>query len=483
MSSASSASLVTDAATRAGIDRSLRHPVMFFLTSGAAWLAVSIVLAITASIKTHCPTFLEDCGYVSFGRVFPAHINTLVYGWGFQTAFGVMLWLMARMSGQECRSAGTILAAGHMWSVGVLLGTLGILAGYGSGMPWMEFPRFAWPVLLVSYIAIVVWTFIQFRVRKPGRDYLAQWYFLAAMLWFPWISVTANTLVHCVPGHPVMAAGINAWFKSGLLFMFFVPVALGSAYYLGPKLTGKGVPSSTLARLGFWSLAVVAPWAGMQKLAGAPIPVFLPYVGAAATLLLAIPVAIAAVNVLRAVWSSEEKLPKCAAMKFMLAGLVAALLLALVAVLFNLPGSSLWKVQFSLSGYGFDMLAVCGVFGFLSSAVIYFMVPRLTNREWLHPRLISIHFFFSVYGVAAIAVGALLGGYIHGSASEAWMQPWEFVVNEVRPFAAVSTFAWCVILFANVFFFIHLALMWVRLEGILAVRKDSGAPAAEPTAH
>jgi cytochrome c oxidase cbb3-type subunit I len=45
---------------RAGIDRSLRHPVMFFLTSGAAWLAVSIILGIIASAKVHSPEFLAE---------------------------------------------------------------------------------------------------------------------------------------------------------------------------------------------------------------------------------------------------------------------------------------------------------------------------------------------------------------------------------------------------------------------------------------
>ncbi len=483
MSSDSSATPPTDAAIRAGIDRSLRHPVMFFLTSGAAWLAVSILLAIVASIKTHWPEFLDGCGWVSYGRVFPAHVNTLVYGWGFQAGFGVMIWLMARMSRQECRSAGTILAAGHVWNIGVLCGMIGILGGFGTGMPWMEFPRFAWPVLLLSYIAIVVWSFIQFRVRASDRSFVAQWYLLAAMIWFPWLFITANTLLHCVTGHPVMAAGINAWFKSGLIFLFFIPVALGAGYYLAPKLTGRPIPSLTLAKLGFWSLAVVAPWAGMQKLAGAPLPVFLPYLGAAATALLAVPMAIAAMNLLRTIFSGEEKPPKCPALSFTLAALVALLVLAGSAVALNLPGSSLQLVQFSLAGYGFDMLAVYGVFSFMMFGAIYFIVPRITNREWLSSRLINMHFFFSAYGIVAITFGALFGGFIHGTAQEAWLQPWETVVDVVRPYAAVSTFAWCVILFANVFFFLHLVLMWLRLDRLLpATLKTVETPAIEPAA-
>ena len=42
-----------DAVLRAAIDRSLRHPVMFFFTSGAAWLAVSLLLGLISSAKMH----------------------------------------------------------------------------------------------------------------------------------------------------------------------------------------------------------------------------------------------------------------------------------------------------------------------------------------------------------------------------------------------------------------------------------------------
>jgi cytochrome c oxidase cbb3-type subunit 1 len=192
--------------------------------------------------------------------------------------------------------------------------------------------------------------------------------------------------------------------------------------------------------------------------------VLLPYVGAAATVLLAVPLAVAALSLWRTIFSPEEKLPKSPALSFTLASVVGLLVLAAAVVALNLPGSSLQLVQFSMAGYGFDMLAVYGVFSFMMFGAIYFIVPRITNREWFSGRLINMHFFFSAYGIVAIAVGALFGGFIHGTAQEAWLQPWETVVAVVRPYAAVSTFAWCVILFANVFFFLHLALMWLRLD-------------------
>jgi len=452
-----------DAIVRASIDRSLRHPVMFFFTSGAAWLAVSIVLGIISSAKNHSPDFLQNCAWMTYGRVFPAHINALIYGWGAQAAFGAIIWLMARLSRKECTAAGTILTAGHLWNLGVSLGILGILSGHGTGMPWMEFPSFAWPVLLLSYTLIVIWSLVQFRVRPAGHTFISQWFIVAAMIWFPWIYLTANVLLHCMSGHPVMAAGINAWFKSAILLLFFLPVGIGTAFYLVPKVTGKPIYSYTLAQIGFWSLAIIAPWAGMQKLAGAPIPYFLPYLGAAATVLIAIPALTVAANLLATAMSSGETVAHSPTLRFTLAGLVGLVLFGGAAVVLNLPETTLPLTQFSLSGYGFDILGLYGFFSFVMFGAIYFIVPRITRREWLSRRLIKMHFFLSAYGVVTVALVALFGGLQQGIGQEQFDQGWDNAAARATPYAIAITLAWCIILFSNVFFFMHLTLMWLRL--------------------
>ena len=83
MSPATSQTPVNDAIRRAEIDLSLRHPVMFFFTSGAAWLAVAILLGIISSAKVHSPGFLDGFSFLTYGRVQSAHVNALIYGWGF----------------------------------------------------------------------------------------------------------------------------------------------------------------------------------------------------------------------------------------------------------------------------------------------------------------------------------------------------------------------------------------------------------------
>lgn len=452
-----------DALLRAGIDRSLRHPVMFFLTSGAAWLAVSILLGMVASAQSHYPTLFEGISWLSYGRLLPAHVNILVYGWGMQAAFAVIIWLMARLSRKECTAVGTILTAGHVWNLAISAGILGILAGKGTALHWMEFPAFVWPVLAICYFAILIWSFIQFRVRPEGHVFVTQWYLLAAMLWFPWIFITANVLLHLAPGHPVMGAGINAWFRSALIFLFFLPICIGTAYYLSPKVTGRPVFSYSLAKFGFWALALIAPWAGMQKLAGAPVPYFLPYVGAAATALLFIPLFAAAFNTLRTMMDQKETMAASPTLRFTAAGCVALILLAVVSVLLNLPGSTLMISQFTLAGYGFDMLALYGCFTLMIFGATYFIVPRVTRREWLSRRLIKMHFLFSVYGVIFVALIALFGGLLQGLGQQAYDSDWQSVSKWAWPYLLTITISWGLILFSNLFFFLHLTCMWLRL--------------------
>ncbi|WP_367871575.1 cbb3-type cytochrome c oxidase subunit I [Luteolibacter sp. Populi] len=462
MSPATSQTPVNDALRRAEIDLSLRHPVMFFFTSGAAWLAVAILLGIVASAKTHSPDFLTGWSWLTYGRVQSAHMNALVYGWACQAAFGALIWLMARLSRQECRAAGIILVAGHVWNLAISLGLIAILAGGGTGMPWMEFPAFAWVPMLLSYAAIAIWSMVQFKVRPAGHVFISQWYILAALIWFPWVFASAHLLIHAFAGNPVMAAAINAWYRSAMLLLFFVPTGIAAAYYLIPKVTGRPVYSYSLSALGFWSLAIIAPWAGMQKLAGAPIPNFLPYLGAAATILFAVPCIAVGVNLLKTAAGAPETVANSPSLHFTIMGVFGLLILGAASVFLNNP-AILPGTQFSMANYGFDILGVYGFFSFIAFGVIYFVVPRITRREWLSSRLIKMHFFLSLYGVALVVIVALFGGAMQGIGLEDYKMPAEDASMRAYPYAVATTLAWCFLLFSNVFFFFHLTLMWLRL--------------------
>src|SRR5436309_4763815 len=88
---------------RIGIDESARVPVLTFFASSVVWLLVGTVFALLASIKLHSPWFLSRWNWLTFGRVRPAHLNVVAYGWASMAGIGCMLWMMARLSRAELR--------------------------------------------------------------------------------------------------------------------------------------------------------------------------------------------------------------------------------------------------------------------------------------------------------------------------------------------------------------------------------------------
>jgi len=421
-----------DSGLRTAIDKSVSNPVMFFFTSGAAWLAVSIALGVFASIKFHTPTFFEGFGALSTGRAYAAHINVLIYGWCFQAAFGTIIWLMSRLCRKELKNTLCILVGGHMWNVGV------------------------------------------------GLGYISQWYLLAALFLFPWIYGTANIFVFVIDGYSVMSTAVAAWFKSALVLLFFIPVAISAAYYIAPKVTGRPVYSYNLALLGFWALVVIGPWAGMQKLTGAPIPVFLTYVGAGAAVLFFIPAITVGLNILMTLKGSGKLASSSPSLRFTAAGTIALVVMGVLGLWLNLP-SVLQSVQFSLTGYGYEMLALYGVFSMIMFGAIYFIVPRITMREWLAPGFIRLHFNLSAYSVIAIVLGSILGGYLQGVAQDDFLQSWKIAAKAAFAWDWFNTVAWICILCSNIFFCLHLLLMWARLgrhskHPTLLIEKHGGSP-------
>jgi len=468
-----------DAVLRAKIDRSLRHPVMFFFTSGAAWLAVALILGIVASIKSHAPEFLDCIPGFTTGRIKAAHMEAFLYGWCAQAAFGVMIWLMARLSRQPSRNSGMILAAGHVWNLIVGIGVAWILiadfipffaivgesSAGASGKEWMQMPSACYPAMLICYLVIGIGTFINFRTRRGGHVYISQWYILAAMFWFPWILATAHIFVNVydVEGAGLGAAAVNAWYRSSSLYLFLTPIAAASAYYLAPKITGRPVYSYSLGLLGFWILAVVAPWSGLEKIFGAPYASFIQHAGAAATVLILAPAIAVGVNILMTIRGHMTTVMGSPSLLFTSMGIFGLLVTGVLGALLSLPVTMPYT-NFTLARYGYEMMALYGFFSMCMFGAIYFIVPRITGREWVFTKFIKIHFFFSLYGILFVAFWCvLLGGFMQGLTVEDVNEGSYAIANKAYAYNWTITIGWAFVAVANVCFCFHLLLMWMRL--------------------
>ncbi|MEX2580636.1 MAG: cbb3-type cytochrome c oxidase subunit I [Verrucomicrobiales bacterium] len=467
---------------RAEIDRSARFPVMFFFTSAAAWLLVATLLGFVSALKLRVPGLWEEFGFLGYGRLFPAHLNALVYGWAMQAGIGIMLWLMARLTRTPVRHATTIIVVGHVWNAGVTLAVLSVWFGFGRSIPLLDFPAWIWPVLFLSYALLVVWLIPMFRVRRTSSVYISEMYVVGAAVWFPWIFLTANILIGRETA-PVMGAGIDAWYITNLIYFWMAPLALAIAYFIIPKIAGRPIYSYPLARVSFWLLAILAGWTGFSRYMGGPFPAWMPAVSSAAAIFILLAIVATVTNLMLTLRGRTKLWEYSPSLRFTVFGM---LMLAVYAVLAAMSSTFFFgrNLQFSHFVVGLDILAVYGFFSMTVFGAIYFIVPRVTGAEWPSGKGIRTHFWFSTYGIATLVVTMLVGGIAQGGSVAQWNQAFSTSFVNAGAYVVGRSLAWALISFSNFIFLYQLALMFAG-KG----RKSAGptllhsAPGTAPSAR
>ncbi|TLD70227.1 hypothetical protein FEM03_13655 [Phragmitibacter flavus] len=462
----------SDSLRRAEIDRSVKAPVLFFFTNAAMWLLASTVLGLIASVKIFYPQFLDYdwLWFLNYGRLQPVHMATLVYGWAMQAGLGTALWLIARRSLVPLAGGqGSMIVAGIFWNIGVTIGVFGVILGGSTSLQWLEFPVFVWPLLLVSYL-IIAWKMVAHYILAQKKDgyQLVSRYVMVGLFAFPWLFLTANLFLnHYANSTPLGAfgAGINAWYVSSLILLFFTPIGVAASYYFIPKITGKPVYSFQLAQFGFWGLIVLGGWTGFNKYMAGPLPAWMPGVSGMAWVLLLVPAGVLALNNHMTTLGKHGLIESSPTLRFVFVGSFSYLIMAAIgALLGTFWGGS--TMQFTHAEYGFHLLAIYGFFSMTMFGAIYYIVPRLTGCEWLSVRLIRNHFWFSVYGITALVVCMIVGGLAQGASTNSpdnWNQPFIGSITNARGYLIGRALAWAFILWSNTWFFIHLVLMVMGL--------------------
>lgn len=466
-----------DMETRATIDRSARYPVLFFFTSAAAWLFVATILGFLSSLKLCAPGLWDGCPFVGYGRLFPMHMIALVYGWAMQAGIGVMIWLMARLTRSELRFGTTMIVMGHFWNFIIGLAVLSVWFGFGRSIPLLDFPKWIWPMMALTYALIVVWLIPMFRARRSSYVYVSEMYLVGAALWFPWIFVASNLLINKGTS-AVMGMGTDAWYYSNLIYFWMAPIALAVAYYIIPKITARPIYSYPLAQGGFWILAALAGWTGLSRYMGGPLPAWIPTVSGAATIFILLAVFVTIANFFPMLKGQTKLWEYSPSLRFTAMGMLMFVAYAVLGAM-----SSTFSVgrnlQFSHFQVGLDTLAFYGFFSMTIFGAIYFIVPRITNAEWPSGNRIRTHFWFSTYGIITMVVCMLVGGIAQGGDMARW--DLEFSTSFVNSSAYMvgRCIAWGLISFSNFAFLYQLGLMFAgkgrKSEGPTLIHAEPGA--------
>ncbi len=460
------------------IDRSCCVPLLALFGGAALWLVVGSVFGLIASIKFHAPDFLANCAWLTYGRLQPAADDALLYGFCLPAGLGVALWLLARISLTPLRGAIIPVVAANLWHLGVLAGLIGIVIGDSTGFTWLEFPRGGSVPIFFAYLLLALWGMMIFAGRRERALYPSQWFLVAALFWFPWIYSTANLFLLTGPVRGVVQAVIGWWFANNLLVVWTGLVGLGAAFYFLPKLSGRPLQSHYLALFAFWTFILFATWCGIPP--GAPVPAWMPTLSGAATALLIVPLLAVGLVGWRTVWgavrSNWDNGPFC----FIGTGLDCFCLAGLMLMAMGCPKISP-VTQFTWFGPAETQLRLYGFFAMTMFGAAYYLLPRVVGIEFPFSKLMRVHYWISLAGIALFVVPLAIGGIVQGLKLQDPNVAFADSTKAMLPFLRVSTTGLLLILLGNLLFFVNvigLTFLWkiTLLKKFLAFVKSPLEP-------
>ena len=391
--------------------------------------------------------------WLTYGRVRPAGVNAMLYGFCLQAGLGVALWMLARLGRTTLAAPWLVIVGALCWNLGVALGILGILAGGSTGFENLEMPAYAASLMFLGYLMMAFWGVLTFHQRRERQLYVSQWFLFAALFWFPWIYSTANLLLQGFRARGMAQAVIAWWYSENLLVVWLGLVGLAAIFYFVPKLTRRELHSRYLALLTFWMLILFGSWGGIP--ASAPVPAWMPALSVVTTVLGIITVVAVFLNVFRTTDGKCLMLMSNPSLKFIGFGLVAFVLGGLASAVTAVPAVN-QITQFTWFTIGKGLLNFYGFFAMVIFGAIYYIVPQLMGQEFPFPKLVRAHFWTAAAGVLLFVVPLAIGGIVQGLKLQHADVAFTDIAKGTLPFLRVSTIGDLLMALGHVMFLVNL---------------------------
>lgn len=439
------------------IDSSLRSTGVVFSISSALWLVFASFTGFLAYLQLAVPSMLEKVPFLTYGFLKPVADTALTHGWVTNAAFALIVWIMSRLSERapdfDIRRY-LLVPAGVVYNFMLTFGILAIFRGEARPFFLLEIPSKVMLSCSMAFSLITVWTILDYCRRKRRTAYISQFYILGAVFWLAWTFSITHLILGKVPINGVIQAVTASWFAHAYLWCWMVPVGCAVAYYLLPKLTGQPIRNYKLAFVCFWLLAFIGIWGGPSALVGGPVPQWIQNYGVIGSLLLAVPALGIAMNLLvTQAYAKQQPLETSSGSLYSLCSSpsgrfmgIGLLFLPLFGILTSTSAHPDHKetFQFTFWQEGIFYLGVYGFFTMVALAGFYFMMPRLTGREWPCASTMKFHFVSVFVGLLIILLGLFWGGFAHADA----------MAKLDRDYTYISFITWAPVLFASSGFFL-----------------------------
>ena len=360
--------------------------------------------------------------YLNFGRVRPLHTSAVIFAFGGNALLATSFYVVQRTCRTTLAFPGMARFVFWGYQLFIVLAATGYLLGISQGKEYAEPEWYVdlWlTVVWLAYLAVFVGTLLR---RHEPHIYVANWFYLAFIVTVAMLHVVNNLAL------PVSLMGAKSysafagvqdaltqwWYGHNAVGFFLTAGFLAMMYYFVPKQAGRPVYSYRLSIIHFWSLIFLYIWAGPHHLHYTALPDWAQTLGMVFSIMLWMPSWGGMINGLMTLNGAWDKVRTDPIIRMMV------LALAFYGMsTFEGPMLSIKAVN-SLSHYtdwtiGHVHSGALGWNGMITFACVYYLTPRLWNRERLYSlRMINWHFWLATLGIVFYASSMWVAGITQG---------------------------------------------------------------------
>jgi cytochrome c oxidase cbb3-type subunit 1 len=398
-------------------DAPIRWGVIATMFWGLAGLAAGLLIALQLAFP-----WLNVEPYLNFGRVRPLHTSAVIFAFGGNALIATSFYVVQR----TCRTqlAFPSLARFVFWGyqIFIVLAATGYLLGITQSKEYAEPEWYVdlWlTIVWVAYLAVFIGTLAR---RREPHIYVANWFYLAFIVTVAMLHIVNNLSIPVsIVGSKsygvfsgVQDALVQWWYGHNAVGFFLTAGFLAMMYYFVPKQAERPVYSYRLSIIHFWSLIFLYIWAGPHHLHYTALPDWAQTLGMAFSIMLWMPSWGGMINGLMTLNGAWDKVRTDPIIRMM----VMALAFYGMST-FEGPMLSIKSVN-SLSHYtdwtiGHVHSGALGWNGMITFACVYYLVPRLWNKERLYSlRMINWHFWLATLGIVFYASSMWVAGVQQG---------------------------------------------------------------------
>lgn len=366
------------------------------------------------------PNLTEGISWLSYGRLRPLHTNAVIFAFVGNATFAGIYYSMQRLL--KTRMYSDLLSNINFWGwqLVIVAAAISLPLGYTTSK---EYAELEWPIDIAITVVWVVFgiNMIGTILRRRERHlYVAIWFYLATFITVAVLHIF-NSLALPVSGMKsysvyagVQDALVQWWYGHNAVAFFLTTPFLGLMYYFLPKAANRPVYSYRLSIIHFWSLIFIYIWAGPHHLLYSALPDWAQNLGVVFSIMLIAPSWGGMINGLLTLRGAWDKVRTDPVLKFFVVAITGYGMAT-----FEGPMLSLKNVN-AIAHFTDWIVAHVHVGalawnGFLTFALIYWLVPRMTKTKLYSVKLANFHFWIGTLGIILYALPLYVAGFTQAS--------------------------------------------------------------------